>query len=160
KDIEEIARCLTGWTYNYDSNSQNFGKFQFYPDWHDTGTKHVLGRVISNNGITDGETVIRILTTFSPQKTQTAQFLGKKFARYFYGDQPEQEVIDAVANAYLQTTGDIKAMLRACLREDFMRSAPPKFKRPFHFLISSVRQGKVDVLQVDIIRYFLNIAGH
>lgn len=166
KDIEEIARALTGWSYVYDLDSNDLGKFYFYAQNHDNGQKKVLGRLISSGGVREGETIVRILTTFSPQKEQTAQFVGWKMARQFYGLEDNQEVVDAVAAAYLSKTGgDIKAMLRACLREDFMVSAPPKFKRPFHYMVGTLRQLGADIDGTDkdalyFMQYMLQLSGH
>src|SRR5262249_10894786 len=58
KDVQEVARCFTGWTIEQPRKS---GKFIFRPNMHDDGEKVVLGHKIpAGGGQKDGETVIDI----------------------------------------------------------------------------------------------------
>jgi hypothetical protein len=60
---------------------------------------------------------------------------------------PPAQLVDAVAAAYTSSGGDIKAMLRVVLaRENFRFTAPivaPKFRRPFHHVVSLFRAMEV-----------------
>ena len=134
KDVQEVARCFTGWTVE-DRFLRRRGTFRFDESRHDNGEKRVLGHVIpANGGIRDGEMVLDILA----KHPQTARHISEKLCHYFLGenvgDWPQ-----ITARKYLQTGGDFKAMLRPLLLSDELRSGAPLMKRPFDFLVSSLR---------------------
>src|SRR5215510_7841895 len=77
KDVQEVARCFTGWTVR---NPRAGGDFYFNPFMHDDGEKNVLGKKISSGGgVRDGYAVIHMLATHS----STAKFISTKLARKF-----------------------------------------------------------------------------
>ena len=79
-DVQEVARCFTGWTFNRQT-----GEFVFRPFQHDRGSKIVLGHVIpANGGIQDGETVLDILAS-SPA---CAHFISREMCQRFVSDNP------------------------------------------------------------------------
>jgi uncharacterized protein (DUF1800 family) len=82
KDVQEVARCLSGWTIQ-KPNEQ--GLFLYRPGLHDDGEKVVLGRkILPGGGIADGERVLDILATHP----STARFIATKLARRFISDDP------------------------------------------------------------------------
>lgn len=134
KDVREVARCFTGWTINGLFGSSG-GSFAFNQSQHDTGTKTVMGRAINSGGIGDGDKVLDILAN----SRRTAKFLARKMLVYFQGYEPRKKDINRVANAYMATGGDIKAMLRQVLKKGRMEKAKPKLKRPMHLTVSAMR---------------------
>jgi uncharacterized protein (DUF1800 family) len=68
-----------------------------------------------------------------------AKFIAKKLCRRFYGYSVPQSLIDSVAATFTATGGDIKAMLRTLFSSIDPMTAPVKFKRPFHYIISALR---------------------
>ena len=166
KDIQEIARCFTGWTIvdargyrrafaEMANGTQNkraerqmrqagiptdtpSGTFYFNENWHDKGEKIVLGQKINEGGINDGLKVIEILAN-SPA---TAKFVARKLAVKFVSDNPSQELVNRVAEAFTKSKGDIKTTLRALFTsDDFFDSDNyrAKIKTPFELMISSLR---------------------
>jgi uncharacterized protein (DUF1800 family) len=131
QDVMELARCLTGWNVK-----EHFwlGDFVFQEDLHDTGTKEVLGRTISNAGIKEAEQVIEMLAIHPG----TARFIATKLARRFIADEPPLELVDKAAQTFLSTKGDIKSVLRVILL-DGLPLAQPKYKRPANFVLSALR---------------------
>ncbi len=106
RDVQEVARCFTGWTIERPRQDAKF----VFRDWmHDTGEKVVLGHKIpAGGGIGDGEMVLAILA----QHPSTARFIATKLARRFVSDNPPQALIDRVTAVYLRTDGSIREMLR------------------------------------------------
>ena len=135
-DIKEVAKCFTGWTIVFPP-SASYGTFLFEPTIHDDTAKTVLGNTISaGGGITDGEQVLDILAAHP----STAQFIATKLCRRFISDTPAQADIDALAQAFTLSGGDIKATLRALFATDaFSNSADLKFTRPSEYLAGVVR---------------------
>lgn len=143
-DIVEVARCLTGWTlFDLYGNPKNRrGDFVFEAGAHDYDAKVVLGRRIpAGGGISDGEAVLTRLA----EHPNTAEFIARKLLRYFWGYEPGRSMVRKVKRAYLQTGGDIRAMLRVVLSKNLMRKATPKLKRPYHLIVSTVRAMAADV---------------
>jgi uncharacterized protein (DUF1800 family) len=138
-DVREVARCFTGWSFLQHSDP-NYGDFVFDPASHDSGAKTVLGQSIAaGGGVQDGERVLRILA----MHPATAQFIALKLCRWFISYTPPQPLVDRVANAYLRTRGDIKAMIRTIFDPISIALVPqdrlPKLKRPFHLVCSIFR---------------------
>ena len=136
EDVKQVARCFTGWAFSGPRAGANAGRFVFNAAEHDDGEKRVLGRVIpAGGGLADGERVLEILAGHP----NTARFIAEKLLRWFWRYQPKQSAINGVANAYMSTGGDIKAMLRAVLQGDRVAAAQPKLKRPLHLMVSAMR---------------------
>lgn len=166
KDIQEIARCFTGWTIvdarGYRRAFANMangttdqraerqmrqagipvdtpsGTFYFNENWHDKGEKIVLGQKINEGGIKDGLKVIEILANHP----STAKFVARKLAVKFVSDNPSQALVGRVADAFTKSKGDIKTTLRALFSDEEFFAADnyrAKIKTPFELLVSSLR---------------------
>src|SRR6185436_6508068 len=83
-DIQELARCFTGWEIQY-------GEFKFNRYQHDYGSKTVLGK----SGNFDGGDSVKVLL----EQPAAARFLCGKLARYFITDESDlsPEMIEPLA---------------------------------------------------------------
>jgi len=131
QDVQELARCLTGW-----SVKEAFwrGDFTFNAGQHDTGAKTVLGLTINPDGQGEAEQVVELLAAHP----STARFVATKLARRFIADEPPSELVAKASTAFTQNDGDIRAVLRVILF-DGLASAQPKFKRPVNVVASALR---------------------
>jgi uncharacterized protein (DUF1800 family) len=136
KDVQEIARCFSGWTIQ-KPNEQ--GLFLYRPGLHDDGEKVVLGhKILPGGGIADGERVLDILATHP----STARFIATKLARRFISDDPPPSVIDRAAAVFLKTDGSIRETLRAIVTspEFFSTTAyRAKVRSPFEYVAAAMR---------------------
>jgi uncharacterized protein (DUF1800 family) len=136
KDVQEVARCFSGWTIQ-KPNEQ--GLFLYRPGLHDDGDKVVLGhKILSGGGIADGERVLDILATHP----STAKFIATKLARRFISDDPPQSVIDRAAAVFLKTDGSIRETLRAVITSpEFFSTAAyrAKVRSPFEYVAAALR---------------------
>ncbi len=134
KDVQEVARALTGWTFNRQD-----GEFQFNPNIHDAGDKVILGNKFpGGHGEDEGERVLDILA----RAPATARFITTKLARHFVSDDPPKALVDRCANTYSNTDGDIRETLRCVVTspEFFSRAAyRAKVKTPFELVASALR---------------------
>jgi uncharacterized protein (DUF1800 family) len=131
EDVQEIARCFTGWTLDQG------GAFQFVARNHDTGAKTVLGTTIpAGGGMSDGEQVLALLAAHPA----TANFLATKLCRRFLSDTPPSSAVAAAAATFTATGGDLREVMRTILTSaDFAASADAKAKRPFELVSAAVR---------------------
>jgi uncharacterized protein (DUF1800 family) len=136
KDVQEVARCFSGWTIQ-KPNEQ--GLFLYRPGLHDDGEKVVLGhKIFAGGGIADGERVLDILA----MHPSTAKFVATKLARRFISDDPPQSVIDRAAAVFLKTDGSIRETLRAIITSpEFFSPAAyrAKTRSPLEYVAAAMR---------------------
>jgi uncharacterized protein (DUF1800 family) len=153
KDVQEVARCLTGWTIfqprggaaavnalmGSDAARRNAGTFFFNARVHDDGEKTVLGHKIpAGGGMKDGLTVLDILA----HHPSTARFIATKLVRHFVSDTPPPALVDRVAAAFTKSDGDIRETLKAIFFSNEFNSPEAyraKIKRPFELVVSAIR---------------------
>ena len=142
KDVQEVARCLTGWTLDRPRQGT---QFVFRPFMHDNGEKTVLGHKIpAGGGIKDGEMVIDILA----HQPATAKFISTKLVRRLVNDTPPPSLVDRVTAVYTKTDGDIREMLRTIFTSPEFNSKEAyraKIKSPFELAVSAIRAISADV---------------
>ncbi len=142
KDVTEVARCFTGWTIN---QPQRGGSFVFNPRLHDNGEKVVLGIVIpAGGGEKDGEKVLDIVA----RHPSTAHFISQKLAMRFVADDPPEALVARMAQTFLKTDGDIRAVLETMInsREFYSAGAyQTKMKSPLEMVASAIRAVNGDV---------------
>lgn len=157
-DVEEVARCFTGWTRWSESpaNGTLVGTFRFDAAIHDTGPKQVLGVDFpAGRGEQDGLDVLDLLTSHPA----TAWNIASKIARWFLGERVHPTIVTAIATTYMNTDGDIKAMIRTALDPRHLADAPRRFKRPFHLFASSLRATGVNVASLSPARAQIDLMG-
>jgi uncharacterized protein (DUF1800 family) len=141
KDVQEVARCFTGWTIRQPRLG---GDFTFNPAFHDDGEKVVLGQKIpAGGGINDGLKVIEILS----RHPATAKFVSTKLARKFVSDQPPTALVERMTATFRKTDGDIREVLRTMFNSSEFWSAESyraKIKTPFEMTVSAVRALNAD----------------
>ncbi len=136
KDVQEVARCFTGWTIRQPRQG---GSFYFNPAFHDDGEKLVLGQKIpAGGGIQDGYKVLEILA----KQPATAKFVSTKLARKFVRDNPPAALVEKMTQTFRKTDGDMREVLRAMFTAPEFWSSETyraKIKTPFEMTVSAVR---------------------
>ena len=136
RDVQEVARCLTGWGID---DFIDGGTFAFHPAEHDAGEKTVLGvHIPGGRGIEDGEQVLDILA----KRPSTAHFIARKLVIRFVSDSAPPALVDRAAATYLRTDGDIREVLRTIFTspEFFSQGAyRAKVKSPYELVASVLR---------------------
>lgn len=134
EDVMEAARCFTGWSEERGL-FQRRGDFKFVAALHDDGPKRVLGEKIPGGlGVEAGERVVRLAAAHP----STARHIARKLTRFLLGTESEA-AWRPVEKAYLDTQGDISAMIRAAAKGFEAGLDEPSLKRPLDFVVSAVR---------------------
>jgi len=127
-DVKSAARAFTGWTLD-----KNFG-FVFRPTQHDGGSKTFLGK----SGTFGGEEIVSIIV----EQPVHQQFICRKLLAFFVYADPEPELVDALAQTYARSGGDIALTVSTILRSNVFfserayRALP---KSPLEFVIGTLR---------------------
>ncbi len=130
EDIHESARAFTGWTIRR-------GRFFFNSSQHDYGTKTFLGEA----GAFNGEDIVDILV----KRRATARFMSKKLLEFFVYPNPEPELIEEVADVYLNNQYNMMAVVRHILLMNAFYSERALFaniKSPTELVIGTIRMLK------------------
>src|SRR5438270_3684282 len=132
RDVESLARVLTGWSIDLDSP----GLARFYPRRHDSSAKELLGRALKANGAAELDEALDLLA----RHPATARFVSRKLAVFFVADDPPPVLVERMAQTFLETDGEIPAVLRTMFASaEFRASLGTKFKDPLHYALSALR---------------------
>lgn len=147
RDVTELARMLTGWTFDQRRLAAGGEGFRFEPKRHDQGSKTWLGQDIASDGQREGERALDVLA----MHPTTARHISRQLAQYFVSDDPPPALVERMTATWRASGGDIRAVLRTLFASaEFMstEAAGAKFKTPYQFVVSALRAGAVPVANV------------
>ena len=146
-DIKEASRAFTGWTIAPKIPRNPLGRFywnfEYKPEDHDNEEKTFLG----NTGNLNGEDIMQIIVN----QPASARFLARHLYRFFVADEPDvsswnstppndPEAIEVLVDAYNESQGDIRSILRVLFNSDFFKnSLYAKVKSPAELIVGTVR---------------------
>jgi uncharacterized protein (DUF1800 family) len=147
RDVTELARMLTGWTFEPRRLVRTGETFRFDAARHDRGAKTWLGHEVGPTGQGEGEYALDVLATHPA----TARHLSFQLAQYFVSDVPPPALVERMARTWLASGGDIRAVLTTLFSSsEFMDSAAlgAKFKTPYQFVVSAARASAAPLVNV------------
>ena len=149
-DVTNFARVLTGWTVGQVNQPLTIpGKFFFGPARHEPGAWSVLGKRYEDRGLATGEAVLADLA----RNPATARHLARKLARHFLSDAAPPSLIDALAQTYSKTDGDLAAVTKTLVTApEIWAVRPAKILPPFDYAIAIARGFGVRPKAVEIAR--------
>lgn len=153
KDVTELARMLTGWTFEPNKMENGGATFHFAPRRHDDGDKDWLGKHIGPRGEKEGEWALEVLA----MHPATARHISYQLAQYFVNDDPSPVLVDKLTKRYLETQGDIREVLRTLFAsKEFWDPAQldSKFKTPYQYVVSAARATGMNIANI---RPLLNV---
>ena len=146
-DIKQASRAFTGWTIAPKIPRNPLGRFywnfEYKPEDHDDGEKTFLG----HTGNFNGEDIIEILA----DQPATPRFLARHLYNFFVADEAQvpawnitpprdPEAIQTLVDAYNDSKGDIRSILRVLFKSDFFKSARfEHVKSPAELVVGTVR---------------------
>jgi uncharacterized protein (DUF1800 family) len=158
QDVTELARMLTGWTFDQKRLVQENETFRFDARRHDNGAKTWLGRTIAPDGQREGEQALDILA----MHPATAHHVSYQLAQYFVQDAPPPALVDRMARSWQDSHGDIRTVLRTLFAShEFMAPAAmgAKFKTPYRYVLSAARASATPVVDVKPLQSAMNGLG-
>lgn len=154
RDIKEIARALTGWTLDAPEGTKKrplvadapraFCRDGLVPTFvkekHDAGDKTVFGKT--------GKFGVKEVLDIVAAHPATARFVSAKLIAHFGASDPKNELRDRMAAKFVQTTGDIAAVLTVLLTSTEFYAKDSRgtlIKSPVHLLVGTCRLLNLDV---------------
>ncbi len=136
-DVTSLAHVITGWTYaGRQGQLGTSGTFVFNANAHQPGAQRVMGKIYDANGVAQGEAVLADIA----RHPSTAKFVAGKFARHFVADDPPPALVARLADVFVRSDGDLKALALALLDSDEAWKAPQgKMRSPYEFLVAAGR---------------------
>ncbi len=140
-DVQEIARCFTGWKFFGPSRTDpNRFNYQFFinPGEFDSTAKTVYGQTANFSG----DDIIGIISA----RRATARFLVKKFFEFFVypldSTAADKATIEKFADVYIASNHSIREVLRAIFVSDEFFGERSRFglvKSPVELIVGSIR---------------------
>jgi uncharacterized protein (DUF1800 family) len=136
-DVTALAKILTGWTYaGRKGRLGEPGSFIFNVNAHEPGTIGLLGKSYPESGIAQGEAALADIA----RRPATAKFVATKLVRHFVADDPPPALVARLADVFMTTDGDLRAVSHALVEADDAWRAPmTKMRSPYEFLIATGR---------------------
>lgn len=159
-DVQAMAHVLTGVGFStrdadapprlppaLRADYRRQGFFEFNPNRHDYAPQIFLGQPLRAKGLAAvDEALDRIVA--SPA---TAQFIARKLAVFFIGDNPPPALVQRTAAAFTSSHGDIAATLRSLLTAPQAQAQQgQRFKDPMHYVLGAVRLGYDERVASDV----------
>ena len=137
-DVIEVAKAITGWGVGGPPLNRKItpGIFYFNEFIHEPGPRTILGKAYPEDGVRQGEAVIRDLA----RHPSTAKHIATKLVRHFVSDDPPSACVDRVAGVFLDTEGHLPSVYKALIdSEEAWRDVRGKYKTPQDLIYSSFR---------------------
>jgi uncharacterized protein (DUF1800 family) len=129
KDVTEAARAMTGWSLDRQTE-----EYRYRPFAHDNGIKTVLGRTGDLSGRDVLETIVA--------EPQAGRFIGGKLWKFFASDDPNPQLIEALAEVFRTNDNNFKPLLRTMFSsEEFYSNSVMRsqIKSPVQWLVGTIR---------------------
>jgi uncharacterized protein (DUF1800 family) len=144
-DVATFAQAISGWSIGGQDNRRlarlgidngTPGEFHFREVFHEPGTKRLLGKSYSDDGLRQGEAILCDLG----QRRETARHVSTKLARHFIADDPPPAVVERMTHAWLESKAHLPTVYRALIESPEAWEQPfGKFKTPADYIHSSYR---------------------
>jgi uncharacterized protein (DUF1800 family) len=144
-DVSTFAQAISGWSIGGQDSRKlarlgvdngTPGEFHFREVFHEPGAKRLLGKTYSEDGLRQGEAILRDLA----MRRETARHVSTKLARHFIADDPPAAVVDRMTRAWLDSKAHLPTVYKAMIDSPEAWEQPlAKFKTPADYIHSSYR---------------------
>ena len=110
-DVTTFAQAISGWSIGGQDNGRRLarlgadngtpGEFHFREAFHEPGARKLLGKSYGDDGLRQGEAILRDLAL----RRETARHISTKLARHFIADDPPPAAVERLTRAWLDSKG-------------------------------------------------------
>jgi uncharacterized protein (DUF1800 family) len=145
-DVTTFAQSLSGWSIGGQDNGRRLaklgidngtpGEFHFREIFHEPGSRKLLGKTYADDGLRQGEAILRDLAL----RHETARHITTKLARHFIADDPPPAAVARLTRTWLDSKGHLPTVYQALVESPEAWEQPQsKFKTPADYIYSSYR---------------------
>ncbi|MGO9389848.1 DUF1800 domain-containing protein [Rhodoblastus sp.] len=136
-DVIALSNMLTGWRFvGREGKLGTPGSFVFQPHIHEPGAQKLLGADYLQAGQDQAQAALLALA----RRPETARHLATKLTKHFIADAPPQALVDRLAQVFVKTDGDLRAVSLALVDSPEAFAAPPtKMRTPWEYCLASAR---------------------
>ena len=145
-DVSTFAQAISGWSIGGQDNGRRLaklgfdngtpGEFHFREAFHEPGSRRLLGRSYGDDGVKQGEAILRDIAL----RRETAQHISTKLARHFIADDPPPAAVERITRAWLDSKAHLPTVYKALIESPEAWEQPlAKFKTPADYIYSSYR---------------------
>ena len=154
-DVIELAKGITGWSVK-NPKKENATGFIFRQAGHEPGTRSLLLKKYPQNGVTQGEQMLRDLAIHPA----TAKHVCYKLAHHFVSETPSPNLLKHMEETWLTSQGNIKQVMESMLNnDDAWLASAQKFKTPREFIISTFRAASTSKINNKVLMASLTTLG-
>ena len=163
-DVTALASVLNGWTvtrealvpqeeaplqlvYNGGNDAGLVDGFRFAPVLSDGKGQRVFGMQFPAVAPALRYDRVRLALEMLASHPSTAEHVCRKLAEHYVGAPAPDPLVSGMAAAYLESGGDMRAVLRAMVAREEFWSATPKMATPFDYGMRFARLCRASVVQ-------------
>ena len=142
EDVIQLAYIMTGWSHKWSRKTLETGDVWFDQEKHQKGDKIVLGKKYKNDAKRELAKVIHDLATHPI----CIKFVSTKLCRHFISDEPTEEMINPVIEAWNKSNGNLIEIHKAVITQAFKyNDTSHKFHPPEIWLMQLSRMFDLDI---------------
>lgn len=134
-DVTAMAAILTGWSVKPRAPGAGF---LFRANAHEPGPKTLLGRQFP-----EGEQGGIDALAYLAAHPATARHISTQLARHFVADDPPAPLVEALTARYLETGGNLPAVMRVLIESSASWEPLSKLRTPIDFVCATARAAAV-----------------
>ncbi len=139
-DVTAFAKVITGWTFSRNGQRGPAGQFTFNDRAHEPGAQTIMGRTYRQDGVEQGQAVLRDLC----RHPATATHIATKLARHFVADDPPPALVARLTQRFRDTDGHLGEVSKALVEApEAWTPSLNKIRSPNEYLCALIRASGV-----------------
>lgn len=146
-DVTTLAGVLNGWTLSSEADLQGVPGpeldrvFRFDPRLNDGKPREVFGLELPPSAPAERFDRVSLAVEMLAAHPATAAFISRKLAEHYVGVPAPQPLVDRLARIYLESGGDMQALLREIAQAPEFWKAPLRLAQPVDYAVRLQRLG-------------------
>ena len=139
KDVVALAYIMAGWENGHTKKRQECNPVKFNGNKHEPGIHQVLGQSFKQKGFSSENKLIDAIE-FLCAHPETPKFICKKLVKHFVCDEPTEEMVNPLEEAWIKTNGNLPAVYKELIKVVYQETGrQKKFLSPETWLLQCVR---------------------
>ena len=138
RDVVALSYIMAGWEHRYSKKRLECNEVHFEQDRHEPGNHQVLGKSYKQRGISPKNKLLDVLKDLSAHPS-TIQFISYKLCRHFICDEPTEEMVTPVKDAWIASNGHLPSIHKSVLQVAFDHAQThTKFQNPEIWMLQMI----------------------